>query len=73
MKFLWKKSCCLNLTKTIQKGSSERGNVWKSIAESLNRMKEIYFKIDDRAVRDRFKVIEVIFYDKRSQNTIKIS
>lgn len=50
-----------------KKGSTERGNVWKSIAESLNQMKELYFAVDDRAVRDRIKRIEKKYIKKRNE------
>lgn len=50
-----------------KKGSVERGNAWKSIAESLSQMKEIYFRVDDRSVRDRYNLLEKKFKSKRNQ------
>lgn len=41
-----------------KKGSPERGMIWKRIAESLNSMKEPTFKVDDRSMRDHFKLLE---------------
>ena len=39
-------------------GSQEQGKVWEKIAESLNRLNtawELYFKVTQRSVRDRYK------------------
>ena len=38
-------------------GSQERGKVWEKIAESLNGLNtvcELYFKVTQRSVRDRY-------------------
>ena len=37
-------------------GSIERGNTWKRITESLNALEHPIFKVDNRAVRDRYKL-----------------
>ena len=39
-------------------GTTERGDVWKSIAESLNGMKNPTFKVSQRSVRDRYSNME---------------
>ena len=41
-------------------GSQERGKVWEKIAESLNGLNtvcELYFKVTQRSVRDRYKIL----------------
>ena len=38
-------------------GSAERGKVWESIAESLNGLAQLYFRVTQRSVRDRFKLL----------------
>ena len=41
-------------------GSQERGKVWEKIAESLNGLNtvcELYFKVTQRSVRDRYKLL----------------
>ena len=41
-------------------GSQERGEVWEKIAESLNGLNtvcELYFKVAERSVRDRYKLL----------------
>ena len=41
-------------------GSQERGKVWEKIAESLNGLNtvcELYFKVTQRSVRDRCKLL----------------
>ena len=46
----------------IQKhGSTERGQVWKRIAESLNQLERPLFRVDDRACRDHYKLLEKKF------------
>ena len=49
--------------------SQERGNVWERIAESLNGLNtvcELYFKVTQRSVRDRYKLL-VDNFKKREQ------
>ena len=45
-------------------GSYERGQIWKLIAESVKQIQEITFKVDDRAVRDYFKLLEIKYKKK---------
>ena len=50
-------------------GSQERGKVWEKIAESLNGLNtvcELYFKVTQRSVRDRYKLL-VDNFKKREQ------
>ena len=47
-------------------GSVERGHTWKRISESLNALEHPIFKVDDRAVRDRYKLLEKKFKKKES-------
>lgn len=51
----------------FKKGSPERGNCWKSIAESLNQITDPSFRVDDRSVRDRFKLLEKKYIKKRNE------
>ena len=50
-----------------KKGSVERGNVWKAIAESLYQLQDPYFKVTDRSLRDRFNHMEKNYISKRNQ------
>ena len=34
-----------------------RGTKWEEVAENLNQIKQIYFKVDKRAVRDRYNLL----------------
>ena len=47
--------------------TKERGNAWKSIAENLNEMKSLHFKVDSRAVRERFGVIQAHYEVKKKE------
>ena len=38
-----------------RKGSQERGQIWRNIAESLNQISDLNFRVDERAVRDHHK------------------
>ena len=41
-------------------GSQERGKVWEKIAESLNGLNtvcKLYFKVTQRSVRERYKLL----------------
>ena len=49
-----------------KKGQPQHGNIWKSIASSLNQIQSIYFNVDDRAVRDRIKVMEKNYTKKKN-------
>ena len=40
-----------------RQGSVERGNVWKSISESLNAMEQLLFKVNERSTRDRLNLL----------------
>ena len=50
-----------------RKGTPERGNIWKAIAESLNQLKDPYFKVTDRSLRNGFKNMEKTYISKRNQ------
>ena len=47
-------------------GSVELGLVWKRIPKALKKMKEPKFKVDDRSVRDHYRILEKKF--KRKEN-----
>lgn len=47
-----------------RKGSQERGNVWKAIAESLSQLQELHFKVNEPSLRDRYNQMEKNFKSK---------
>ena len=49
--------------------SVERGNVWKSISDSLNAMEQPLFKVNERSTRDRLNLLMKKF--KRNDNEEK--
>ena len=44
--------------------TNQSGSVWSKIAGELNKMTSLQMKVDQRAVRDRFKTIKKKFQDK---------
>ncbi|KAL9971119.1 hypothetical protein ACROYT_G023606 [Oculina patagonica] len=40
-----------------RKSTVARGTKWEEVADNLNKIKEIYFKVDKRAVRDRYNLL----------------
>ena len=38
-------------------GSVDRGKIWEIIAATLNSIDEIYFKVSQRSVRDRYTLL----------------
>ena len=40
-----------------RQGSVERGNVWKTVSENLNGMEQPKFKVNERSIRDRLKLL----------------
>ena len=45
-------------------GSPKRGNAWTQIADILNSISEPKFRVNQRAVRDRFNLLEKTFKKK---------
>ena len=47
-------------------GSEERGKCWERIAESLNSFRddELFYKVNQRSVRDRYNYLEKRFKEK---------
>ena len=47
-------------------GSEERGKCWERIAESLNSLRddELFYKVNQRSVRDRYSYLEKRFKEK---------
>ena len=41
----------------FKKSSVQRGNIWFKVAENLASIRELHFKVDRRAVRDRYKLL----------------
>ena len=54
-----------------RQGSVERGNVWKSISESLNAMEQPLFKVNERSTRDRLNLLMKKF--KRNDDEEKLA
>ena len=44
--------------------TKESGNAWSQVAEDLNQIKSLQMNVDQRAVRDRFKIIRSHFLHK---------
>ena len=40
-----------------KKGTLERGTQWEEVAENLNKIHQVYFKVDKWAVRDRYNLL----------------
>ena len=40
-----------------KKGTVARGTKWKEVAENLKKIQQGYFKVDKRAVRDRYNLL----------------
>ena len=40
-----------------RKSTVARGTKWEEVAKNLNKIKQIYFKLDKRAVRDRYNLL----------------
>ena len=47
--------------------TKEKGNCWKLKAENLNQIKSMSFKVDQRAVRERYKLIRANYEDKEEE------
>ena len=52
---------------THKPGSKERGKCYDRIAESFNAVKDVYFKLDQRALRDRIKKLLKLHVRKRNR------
>ena len=48
-------------------GSKERGQCWDRISEALNQIEKPKFKVTQRAVQDRYSVLEKAFKSKRNE------
>ena len=57
----------------IRKSTVARGTKWEEVAENLNKIKQIYFKVDKRAVRDRYNLLskELRKKLKRKKNKVE--
>ena len=40
-----------------KKSTVARGTKWEQVAENLNKIQQVYFKVDKRAVRDRYNIL----------------
>ena len=49
-------------------GSKGRGQCWDRISEALNQIGEPKFKVTQRAVQDRYSVLEKAFKSKRNED-----
>ena len=50
----------------------ERGQIWKHIADSLNQIQEPCFKVDDKPLRNHYKLLEKKF-NKKTSNEEKVT
>ena len=44
--------------------TNQSGSAWSKVSDELNKMASLQMKVDQRAVRDRFKTIKKKFQDK---------
>ena len=51
----------------FKKGTVERGNLWTAIADNLNNVQEIKFRIKPRSVRERYDLLVSRFRNKIRQ------
>ena len=47
----------VNVFSRTKRSTVARGAKWEQVAENLNKVKDVYFKVDKRAVRDRYNSI----------------
>ena len=47
-----------------KKGTVARGTKWEEVAENLNKIQQVYFKVHKRAVRDRYNLLSRDLRDK---------
>ena len=52
---------------TFKPKCKERGNAWTLIANTLNTLKDPMFNVNQRSVRDRYKVLETRFNEKERE------
>ena len=52
---------------THKPGSKERRQCYDRIAESLNAVKDVYFKVDQRALRSRIKKLLKLYVSKKNR------
>ena len=45
---------CREIFAGTKRSTVARGTKWEKVAENLNKLQEVYFKVDKRAVRDRY-------------------
>ena len=51
----------------IKHGSTERGKTWENICDSLNSLPDLYFKVTQRSIRDRFKLLTDKFRKRENE------
>ena len=47
-----------------RKGSNERGKLWTEIANNLNELEEVQFRVNQRGVRERWEVLRSKYLEK---------
>ena len=47
-----------------RKGSNERGKLWTEIANNLNKLEEVQFRVNQRGVRERWEVLRSKYLEK---------
>ena len=48
----------------FKSGTKERGNAWKMVADNTNQLDSEQFKVNQRAVRERFRILKTYFEAK---------
>ena len=61
-----------------KKGTVARGTKWEEVAENLNKIQQVYSKVDKRAVRDRYNQLAsaslgISFFVKRNSALHSVS
>ena len=61
-----------------KKGTVARGTKWEEVAENLNKIQQVYFKFDQRAVRDYYNLLAsaslgISFFVKRNSALHSVS
>ena len=51
-----------------KKSSVARGTKWEQVAENLNKIQRVYFKVDKGAVRDRYNILSAKDLRKKTED-----
>ena len=48
----------------FKKGSNERGKLWTEVANNLNKLEEVQFRVNQRGVRERWEVLRLRYLER---------